>query len=55
MLKNPLANAGDRFNPWMGKEIATHSRILAWKIPRTEEPVGLCDHGVTKGRTQLSD
>ena len=23
------------------KEMATHSRILAWRIPRTEEPGGL--------------
>ena len=23
------------------KELATHSSILAWKIPRTEEPGGL--------------
>ena len=23
------------------KEMATHSSILAWKIPQTEEPVGL--------------
>ena len=23
------------------KEIATHSSILAWRIPGTEEPVGL--------------
>ena len=23
------------------KEMATHSSILAWKIPRTEEPRGL--------------
>ena len=23
------------------KEAATHSSILAWKIPRTEEPCGL--------------
>ena len=23
------------------KEMATHSRILAWEIPRTEEPHGL--------------
>ena len=23
------------------KEMATHSRILAWEIPRTEEPGGL--------------
>ena len=23
---------------WMEKAMATHSSILAWKIPRTEEP-----------------
>ena len=27
------------------KEIATHSRILAWKIPQTEEPGGLLSTG----------
>ena len=27
------------------KEIATHSSILAWKIPRTEEPGGLKSMG----------
>ena len=26
--------------PWE-KEMATHSSILAWRIPRTEEPSGL--------------
>ena len=46
MVKNPLANAGDIRN--MGsicgiehpleKEMATHSGILAWKIPVIEEP-----------------
>ena len=25
----------------VGKEMATHSRILAWRIPWTEEPGGL--------------
>ena len=25
----------------LGKETATHSGILAWKIPWTEKPVGL--------------
>ena len=25
----------------MEKEMATHSSILAWEIPRTEEPGGL--------------
>ena len=27
------------------KEMATHSSILAWKIPRTEEPGGLQSMG----------
>ena len=27
------------------KEMATHSSTLAWKIPRTEEPVGLQSMG----------
>ena len=35
------------------KGMATHSSILAWKIPWTEEPSGL--HGISKSRTQLSD
>ena len=29
----------------MEKEMATHSRILAWRIPLTEEPVGLSPQG----------
>ena len=34
------------FDPWvgmdpLGKEMATHSSILAWKTPQTEEPGGL--------------
>jgi len=33
------------------KEIATHSCILAWEIPWTEEPGGLQSMGVTKSRT----
>ena len=35
------------------KETATHSDILVWEIPQTEEPGGL--YGVTKSQTQLSD
>ena len=27
------------------KEMATHSSILAWELPRTEEPVGLQSMG----------
>ena len=30
------------------KEMTTHSSILAWKIPWTEEPGGLQAMGVTK-------
>ena len=37
------------------KGMATHSRILAWKMPWTEEPDGLQAHRVTKSWTQLSD
>ena len=37
------------------KGIATHSSILAWKIPWTEEPDGLPSRGVTKSQTQLSN
>ena len=37
------------------KDMATHSSILAWRIPWIEEPGGLQVHGVTKSRTQLSD
>ena len=49
MVKNPPANAGDvrfKFNSWVRKipleeGMATHSSILAWRIPWTEEPGGL--------------
>ena len=47
--KEPTANAGDiETSVWyLGREdplkegMATHSSILAWRIPRTEEPGGL--------------
>jgi len=37
---------GCRLNPWVGKipleeAMATHSSIVAWRIPWTEEPGGL--------------
>ena len=35
------------------KKKATHSSILAWKIPRTEDPGGLQSTGVTQRRTRL--
>ena len=35
------------------KELTTHSSILAWEIPWTEEPSGL-QSWVIKSQTQLS-
>ena len=51
MVKNPPTNAGDtvrspgREDP-LEKEMATHSSILAWRIPWTEEPGGLQSMGL---------
>jgi len=52
MVKNLPANAGDRrhgFDPWVGRSPGvrdeTHSSILAWRIPWTEEPGGLQSMG----------
>ena len=46
VVKNLPANAGDaslipRSGSALEKEMATHSSILAWGIPQTEEPGGL--------------
>ena len=46
MVKNLPANAGDvirslgQYDP-LKKEMATHSNILAWRIPLSEEPCRL--------------
>ena len=37
------------------KEMTTHSSILAWKIPWTEEPGRLQSMGLQKSQTQLSN
>ena len=37
------------------KEMATHSSILAWRIPWTEGVWQATVHGVTKSQTQLND
>ena len=37
------------------KKMATHSSILAWEIPWTEEPGGLQSMGSQKSRTRLSE
>ena len=36
------------------EEMATHSSVLAWKIPWTEEPGGLQTKGATKSQTRLN-
>ena len=46
MVKNLPTNAGDKFQSMgqedpLEKKMATHSNILAWRIPWTEEPEGL--------------
>ena len=55
VVKNLPANAGRckryGFDPWVGKialekETATHSSILARRIPRKEEPGGLQSMGL---------
>ena len=51
MLKNPPTNAGLTQGQSLGqedpmeKEVAIHSTILAWEIPRTEKPGGLQSMG----------
>ena len=37
------------------EEMATHSSILAWEIPRTEESGRLQSMGLQKSQTRLSD
>ena len=49
-----------RFDPWVGKipwreGMATHSSILAWRIPWTEEPGGLQSMGLQKSWIQLDN
>ena len=55
VVKNLLANAGDRrgqvtslgWEDSLEKDIATHSSILAWRIPCTEEPGRTQSMGLT--------
>ena len=60
VVKNPPASAGNvisipgREEP-LEKEMATHSSILAWEIPWTEETGGLQSMGLQKSQTWLSD
>ena len=57
---NPSANAGDwvRSLGWedpLEEEMATHSSILDWRIPWTEEPGRLQSIGSQKSQIQLSN
>ena len=59
MVKNPPANAEDsvRSLGWedpMEEEMATHSRILVWRIPRDTGAWQATVHGVAKSWTRLS-
>ena len=60
MVKN-LPTVQETWVQSLGKEdplekgMATHSSILAWEIPRTEEPGGLQFMGLQKSWTSLSD
>ena len=53
MVKNPPAKHNTQVQSlgWddpLEKEMVTHSSILAWKIPRTEEPGGLQSMGLQR-------
>jgi len=56
VVKNLLAKAGDvrqSFHPWedpLQEGMATHSSILVWRIPWTEEPGGLQSLGSQRVR-----
>ena len=62
MVKNLPANAGDVGDLGLirgsgrspGGGMATHSSILAWRIPWAEKPGGLQSMGPLKSRTCLS-
>ena len=52
MLKTQVQSLG--WEDPLGKGMATHSRILAWRIPWTEEP-GELQYTDLQSRTQLSN
>ena len=60
MIKNLPGMREKRVQSLVGEDplekgMATHSRILPWEIPWTEEPGGLQSMGVQESRTWLSD
>ena len=60
VVKNLPASVGDvssipgQDDP-LEEGMATHCGILAWRIPRTEEPGGLQSMGFQKSQTRLSN
>ena len=55
-LVAPTCNVGDLgLIPGLEKGMATHSRVLAWKIPMDRGAWWATVHGVAKSRTQLHD
>ena len=52
MQETPVQSQGQEDS--LEKGVATHSSILAWRIPWTEEPGGLQSMG-SQSQTQLSD
>ena len=59
MVKNPPASVGDSHlilgqEDSLEKEMATHSSILAWEIPWSEEPRGLLSMGLQRIRHDLA-
>ena len=56
-VKNPpvmqIQSLGEEDPP--KKDVATHSSIFAWKIPRTEEPGGLESMGLQRVWDDWSD
>ena len=60
MVKNLPAMQETQIQSWgwekpLEKGMATHSSILGWRIPWTEEPGGATVHGVAKSWTRLSN
>ena len=62
MVKHPPASTGYRRDasliPVLGRSLeegmATHSSILAWRIPWTEEPDRLQSTGSQRDRTEMT-
>ena len=59
VVKNPPANAGDVSSipgqeDLLEEEMATHSSLPAWEIPRREEPGGLQSTGSQRLRHDLA-